>query len=452
MRNIKICLWAVLLGIPILWLAADSLFPQPFNYFAFRGVFNQLSGLMAIGAMSGCMILAARTERIEQKLGGLDKVYRLHKWLGITALVTSLAHFWFTKGTKWMVGWGWLERPARKPNGMNQVADQVQNLETWLRGFRHTAESVGEWAFYLALVLMIMALVKAIPYRYFVKLHKWLAVLYLGLVFHAVILIKFAYWKQPIGWLAAVLLLGSTLAALAILFKQSGKAKRYTGTLTAMQTFPASHAFQLSIDVPKWKGHRAGQFAFVKHHATHEAPHPFTLVSSGSPDNHTLTFLIKELGDYTSDWYQHLKIGDAFTIEGPYGGFTFQSEHKNQVWLAGGIGVTPFLARLRTLADTKQPLSGSIDFVFSYRDEDTDLLSEIRTLAEKCGVRFHPWCSATSGRLNGNKLANLVPEEQLQQSTFWLCGNTQWGNNLKTDLTKHGVRAQDFHQELFEFR
>jgi predicted ferric reductase len=33
-------------------------------------------------------------------------MYRLHKWLGISALSISVMHGWLVNGTKWMVGWG----------------------------------------------------------------------------------------------------------------------------------------------------------------------------------------------------------------------------------------------------------------------------------------------------------------------------------------------------------
>lgn len=89
MKNIKIALWASILAIAGLWFMADNLWPQPLNYFAFRNVFNQFSGVLAIGSMSICMILATRPAWLERKLDGLDKGYRLHKWMGITALVTT---------------------------------------------------------------------------------------------------------------------------------------------------------------------------------------------------------------------------------------------------------------------------------------------------------------------------------------------------------------------------
>jgi Predicted ferric reductase len=73
----------------------------------------QYSGVLGIGVMSAAMVLAVRPVVFEPYLGGLDKMYRLHKWLGISGLVISISHWLLAQGTKWMVGWGWLQRPAR---------------------------------------------------------------------------------------------------------------------------------------------------------------------------------------------------------------------------------------------------------------------------------------------------------------------------------------------------
>ena len=104
MKRIHIALWGGLLGLLALWLLADprGLFPQPFKYFPFRRGVVQLSGTLCIGAMTACMVLATRARCIERLLGGLDKMYRLHKWMGIAALVTGIVHWWFAKGTKWI--------------------------------------------------------------------------------------------------------------------------------------------------------------------------------------------------------------------------------------------------------------------------------------------------------------------------------------------------------------
>ena len=47
----------------------------------------QLNGILTVGYMSVAMILELRRRWPESCPGGLDKLYRLHKWLGITAVV-----------------------------------------------------------------------------------------------------------------------------------------------------------------------------------------------------------------------------------------------------------------------------------------------------------------------------------------------------------------------------
>ena len=110
MTRIKICLAAFLGLLSALWLLADSLWPQPFTYFSFRTVFMQYSGVVAVGMMSVAMLLALRPKWLEPTLDGLDKMYRLHKWLGISGLVLAILHWLFSQAPKWLVGAGWLER------------------------------------------------------------------------------------------------------------------------------------------------------------------------------------------------------------------------------------------------------------------------------------------------------------------------------------------------------
>ena len=44
--------------------------------------------------------------------------------------------------------------------------------------FRGIAETIGEWAFYAAVILIVLALVKRFPYRWFFRTHRWLALVY----------------------------------------------------------------------------------------------------------------------------------------------------------------------------------------------------------------------------------------------------------------------------------
>ena len=56
MKRIKLTLVLFLCALTALWLMADTLLPEPFTYRAFRTVFMQYSGLIAIGVMSVAMV------------------------------------------------------------------------------------------------------------------------------------------------------------------------------------------------------------------------------------------------------------------------------------------------------------------------------------------------------------------------------------------------------------
>ncbi|WP_228766918.1 MULTISPECIES: hypothetical protein [Thiomicrorhabdus] len=88
--------------------------------------------------------------------------------------------------------------------------ENISQLEQWLRDQRGLAESIGEWAFYAAVILIALALIKLFPYHLFKKTHKLLAVAYLVLAYHSLVLIKYEYRAQPIGWVMALMLLVGT--------------------------------------------------------------------------------------------------------------------------------------------------------------------------------------------------------------------------------------------------
>ena len=116
MKSIKVALWGSLGLISLLWLISEQAsFAALAGFFDWRNVLVQYSGVVSITVMSLAMILAARPRIAERLFGGLDKTYRLHKWLGIAALVVSVSHWLIAKGPKWAVGLGWLERRGRPP-------------------------------------------------------------------------------------------------------------------------------------------------------------------------------------------------------------------------------------------------------------------------------------------------------------------------------------------------
>ena len=445
MRGIKAVLWLFLLGLSLAWWLTDQTdWSSLDSYFQWRGVLVQYSGVLAIGVMSLAMILSMRPAWLERRLDGLDKLYRLHKWLGIAALATSIAHFLLAKGTKWAVGWGWLVKPQR---GARPPMDEQPWLQALFGQMRGLAETVGEWAFYLAAVLMILALIRRFPYRRFVQTHRVLALVYLALVFHSVILLKFDAWSGLSGVLLALLMAGGSVGALMSLLQKRASGARVSGTVVEVEELPVVGVLRVDIQLqPGWQGHQAGQFAFVTLHRE-EGPHPFTIASAWQHDGR-IRFLIKGLGDYTRSLPQRVQVGDAVTVEGPFGCFDFEGTARRQVWIGAGIGITPFIARLQALASAGD--GRQIDLFHSTRVLDPQALARLGRDAQAAGVCLHLLCSAEGQRLDADLIRQRVPD--WRDADYWFCGPAAFGHSLQRELVAAGLPAGRFHQELFEMR
>ena len=444
MKAIKISFAVILILLTILWLMADSLLPDPFTYFSFRHVFVQFSGVIAMGAMCIAMVLAVRPRWLEKHLNGLDKMYRLHKWLGITALIAAVTHWWFAKGTKWMVGWGWLERPQRGP----RTEQEYGLIEGFFRNQRGLAETIGEWTFYAAAVLLIIALVKAVPYRFFAKTHKLMAVAFLLLAWHSLILLEFEYWAQPVGWVMAILLPAGSVAAVMVLLGLVGRNSKVAGIIESSHWYPELKVMETSIRLPAgWAGHKAGQFAFVTS-SKKEGAHPYTIASAWHGDSDSITFVTKALGDHTSKLPDILQQGMPVTVEGPYGCFTFDDESRQQIWIGAGIGITPFIARMKHLA--KESDGRTIHLFHPTGQFEQAAIDKLTADARAAGITLHVLASKDGRRLNGELIRAEVPD--WAQSSVWFCGPAAFGASLRDDLTAHGLATGQFHQELFEMR
>lgn len=447
MKPIRIAWLACFLVLTGLWLLADPLLWQQHTFIAIRNAFVNYTGLVAMGVMSVALMLATRPAVLEPALGGLDKMYRLHKWLGITALVMAIVHWAWTQAPQWLVGLGLLQRSQRTRAGPPDDA-----LLRFLQSQRGAAETAGEWAFYAAVVLIVLALVKRFPYRYFFNTHRLLAVVYLVLVFHALILMPATYWGQLIGPLMALLMAGGSMAAVLLLFRRAGRSRQAFGVVEQVTHHAEMNVLEVNIQLAtRWAGHAAGQFAFVRFDGDAE-PHPFTL-SSAWQDDGRLLLLIKELGDYTASLPTRLHVGDVVRVEGPYGCFNFRGvkgvgQASGQIWIGGGIGITPFIARMKHLA--LHPDSKPVDLIHTVPRLDDHAAASLEHDAEAAGVQLHVMLDARDGRLTGERLRAMVPDWTVR--SIWFCGPTGMGAALRRDLRAHGLRAAAFHQELFNLR
>ncbi|MDX9707741.1 MAG: ferric reductase-like transmembrane domain-containing protein [Azospira sp.] len=394
-----------------------------------------LSGLLSIALMSLAMLLATRPAWLESPLGGMDRVYRTHKWAGILGIGFGALH-WLIEMSDDLIKAA-IGREGRLPK---------EKFDGILEAMRHLGKDMGEWAIYLLLAMLVITLWKKFPYRAWRYVHRAMPVLYLMLAFHAVLLAPGDYWLQPVGWLLAALLGIGTWGAIRSLTGGIGGARSVQGAIVDIET-PSADLTHVRCRLGRdWHGHRPGQFAFVTFDER-EGAHPFTIASADRGDG-LVSFEIKALGDYTRGLATTLRPGQPVRVEGPYGRFDIArcNPRARQIWIAGGIGITPFLAWLESLqADPAR--APTADLHYCTRDADGDaFVTRLQALcATLPGIALH---------VHGARQGRILRAEALDvrsNAEIWFCGPTGLAEALRNGLHALGGRAR-FHQEAFEMR
>jgi predicted ferric reductase len=188
----------------------------------------------------------------------------------------------------------------------------------------------------------------------------------------------------------------------------------------------------------------AGQFAFVSFKgAASREQHPFTISSGALRD---VRLSIKASGDYTRQLLTGVPIGSAVTVEGPYGVFDYRCGLPRQVWLAGGIGVTPFLAMV---AD----LDGDFDvtFVWSVHDLSETVYADELGMASERNSRldFRIHNSSEQGHLD---VASIELAHERREYSYFICGPLPMRKAAMRRLRELGVPRSQVHFEEFRLR
>lgn len=416
-------------------------FPKMMSDFGFWNMRDQLlylTGIIAVMLMMVSMILSLRLQFINKLTGGLDKGYIVHKWVGIYAIVMSIIHWIFKEGDDWLINLGLIEKAAKgaKP--------PYTELESYLY---HLGNNIVEYAFYIITAVIVISLIKKVPYNIFRYIHKTIPVLFLMIVFHAVTIQIRGQWFGSIGsYILNIILFFGAVIAIIDLFQLIGKSNKHKSVISNIKYDADNKILDITLKTINNKfEYKAGQYVFLKFSHSSE-PHPFS-IASYNKDSNEVRFLIKELGDYTSNLNKNIKTGDEVIIEGAYGNFTFEDNKDNQIWIAAGIGITPFMSRLDYLMTNKN--TKNIDFYFTSRGISPykDILEE---KCKKTGINFHYINTATDGRLNMQLLENK--SKDLNNSSIWYCGPVGFSKYLLKSLNNKKFTLNTFHFDNFDMR
>ena len=361
-------------------------------------------------------IMATKAKWIERLFGGLDKMYMIHRRAGTLAVILLILHFiTIPKTTEFTIG---------KPMG------------------------------FISLVLILFGVAlsvvpvfkRKLKYHKWIKIHRLMGLFYILGIAHSLNVPTLTAELPIVRTYVLVMSFAGIIAWFYKSFLFGIFNKNLDYTIASITHFANDTTELLLAPNSKQLEFEAGQFAFLAIDGLNKnEAHPFT-ISNNTTDNQ-LRFTIKSLGDYTSDIQNSIKEGLKARVQGPYGVFDFKKgHHKKQLWLAGGIGITPFLSFLGEIkSDFDITLVWCIGSI-----EDANYKNEIEKRAtENDNLKFVLWNSDDKGHFSIDKLYNTAT---IKNHSIYICGGETMRESYIKQLNQKGVSIKDIHYEEFSFR
>ena len=192
---------------------------------------------------------------------------------------------------------------------------------------------------------------------------------------------------------------------------------------------------------------KPGQFAMV-YLETAEGwqRHPFSISGPARDDGISIT--VKALGDHTTRLPDVVQPGMPAVVGGPYGRFDRHRGTPHQVWIAGGVGITPFLSWLRSLDGE---LHEDVHF-FVTSAGPSPFAGEITAAGKKHpGLTVHLVDTEVDGRLTPETVLAAVDTEPRRLSVF-MGGPNPMLRQFRKAFQAAGVRRANIHREYFMWR
>jgi len=183
--------------------------------------------------------------------------------------------------------------------------------------------------------------------------------------------------------------------------------------------------------------------------------HPFSFSSSAAAKGGRVEMSIRNLGDFTKE-IQRVPVGKRVYLDGPYGAFTIGNPADMHVLIAGGVGVTPMMSMIRTLADhgDKRPvilLYGSKDRESITFCEELEVLKAQLDLTVVHVLANPPagW-AGEQGFINAEMFKRHLPPPYSDHEYF-ICGPGVMMDAIEKALGEMGVPMAKYHSERYSF-
>ncbi len=166
---------------------------------------------------------------------------------------------------------------------------------------------------------------------------------------------------------------------------------------------------------------------------------PFSLAGSPFERRHWRLVVkrVPELQDHARHLFEVVGAGQRMDISGPSNGLPLAPAAARHVFLAAGVGITPFLAHLHEV----QALREDFELHHVYRDEEDGVLS--RELADRHGHRVRRYLSSEGEQL----IPQRILASRAAGAHLYVCGPTRFVESMADQARRCGWPEYAIHYE-----
>ena len=386
------------------------------------------SGIMAFVAMTVSLLLSTKLRLINNVFGGLDKSYWIHKLNGYFIALLVLIHFTKVSGT-------------------------FEKNELFVSTLHGEATNLGNILFWMIIILIAATIVKKIGKKTLLSYgawkisHKLFIAVYLGVSFH------FLAINKPYAGGSSIdnfMIITAIVGLVSLFYRGFSTMNYFDYKISEIESNNEVTKLVISPVGRKKLTPKPGQFAFLSFPkvSSKKERHPFTIAKSDVDGS--LTFYIKSAGDFTSSLDAHLNRDAKVRVEGPHGKFALAKKSgRRSLWIAGGIGITPFIA-FASSNDT-QTMQSSLLYVVKSRDQALEVQTFTKLAEANKEFNFNVIATSEDGRPTGNTISSLIPAD-CNEVDVYFCGPTSLRKSVVEHLRASNIKINKMKYEVFAFR
>jgi len=222
----------------------------------------------------------------------------------------------------------------------------------------------------------------------------------------------------------------------------------------------------LKYPAAKQMNYQAGQFVWLKIGSSSPMPeNPFSIASCSKKNSSDISFLIKDVGDFTHQISQ-LEAGQKIFVDGPYGNFGVEAladEHDQLVMIAGGVGIAPMISILRQMERDQDAMVMNKKILLIYGNRVIEQAVNLKDMVrldsfkhlEVIQLISEPtteW-QGLAGVLDATMLERILSAQQINSKTaqFMICGPAGMIDSVETSLDQFGAPLANIASEKFQY-